>query len=304
MKAQIDKIIRLLLIIRKLSGHQKYTDSHDLQRYITDRMRERNFKVSKLSDRTIQRDILKIKDIFGISIKCSRGRGYFIEEQEEAMLVKYDEMLQNFDLLTAVGSDSNIHQYIQADHHRAVGNDCMPSLIAAIKDRRVVEFDYVLYRKDGKLIHKKVKPYFLKESLGFWYLMALDEEESLKSYGVDRIKNLELTEEKFKRDESVNLKDRFKYSYGIWDAPDKPVETVELSYSPLDGYFLKAFPLHSTQEILVDNEDEFRITLRIRITKDFVMALLSRSMTLKVIAPESLKTQIREIYREALTRNQ
>ena len=46
MKAQIDKIIRLLLIIRKLSGHQKYTDSNDLQRYIADRMRERNFKVS------------------------------------------------------------------------------------------------------------------------------------------------------------------------------------------------------------------------------------------------------------------
>ncbi len=35
-------------------------------------------------------------------------------------------------------------------------------------------FDYRLVRKGNQIISKYVKPHFLKESLGLWYLIALD----------------------------------------------------------------------------------------------------------------------------------
>lgn len=87
------------------------------------------------------------------------------------------------------------------------------------------------------------------------------------------------------------------------DDPAIQVEEIELSYSPLDGKFLKAMPLHHSQEIFVDNEKEFRIGVRLRITNDFVMALLSRSNSLTVIKPMSLRQRIREIYERAIKRN-
>lgn len=160
-----------------------------------------------------------------------------------------------------------------------------------------------MIHKENKLISKIVNPHFLKESLGLWYLIAIDDNGNLRNYAVDRISNLEILSSRFKRDESLNPNNMFKNSYGIWDDENIPVEEVELSYSPLDGYFLKATPLHSSQEILVDNQEEFRIKLRIRITNDFVMALLARSNSLTVISPLSLRERINGIYQQALNRN-
>ena len=42
---------------------------------------------------------------------------------------------------------------------------------------------------------------------------------------------------------------------------------------------------------------------RLRITNDFVMALLARSTSLTVLKPESLRCRVRDIYREALRRH-
>lgn len=111
------------------------------------------------------------------------------------------------------------------------------------------------------------------------------------------------TSNTFRRDNSIDASTLFKDSYGIWDDPAIPVEEIELSYSPLDGKFLKAMPLHHSQEIISDNEEEFRIRVRLRITNDFVMALLSRSSSLTVIKPLSLRERVRDVYQRALERN-
>jgi len=57
------------------------------------------------------------------------------------------------------------------------------------------------------------------------------------------------------------------------------------------------------RDIIMDTEEEFRIRLRLRITNDFVMELLSRSRSLTVIKPLHLRERVRMIYEEALKRN-
>lgn len=209
----------------------------------------------------------------------------------------------NFDLLTSMNQSGQSIGFIIPERHRPKGSDSIPILIRATKEQRFVGFDYILVRKSDKLISKKVKPHFLKESLGLWYLLALDEHDNLRSYGIDRMQNITLDDTTFKRDESIDPDDLFKHSYGIWDDPSMPIEDIELSYSPLDGKFIKTTPLHSSQKILADNDIEFRISLRLRITNDFVMALLARSASLTVVKPLSLRARIREIYKEAIERN-
>jgi len=148
-----------------------------------------------------------------------------------------------------------------------------------------------------------VLPHFLKESNQRWYLLGKDG-DVLKSYGIDRISNITILEnERFKRDDTIDVNELFKDSYGIWQQTDIPVEDIELSYDALDGKFLKSLPLHHSQRILCDTEEEFRITLRLRITNDFVMELLSRSRSLTVIRPLHLRERIRKVYEEALRRN-
>ena len=303
MNQNMGRLIRYILIIQKLSGKRKYIPADELISYLNLQMELRGYEVG-LSIRTLQRDIAEIGSMFEIEIKNRRGDGYFIVERNENADLHYEELLLNFDLLTSLNNSAEASGFIIPEHHRPKGVECIPVLIHTIKNSDVIKFDYKLVRKKNKIISKTVNPYFLKESLGLWYLVAIDDVGKLRIFAVDRISNPEILNSKFRKDESLNPNDLFKNSYGIWDDDNIPVEEVELSYSPLDGYFIKATPLHSSQEIIIDNDEEFRIKLNIRITNDFVMALLARSNSLTVIKPLSLHERINNIYQQALKRNE
>lgn len=302
MNHNMGRLIRYILIIHRLSEHKKYVPADELISFLNLQMELRGYEVG-ISQRTLQRDMKEICQMFEIEIKNCRGYGYYIADKTEETDIRYQELLLNFDLLTSMNQGSQSIGFIIPEHHRPKGSDNIPVFISAIKEHRVVEFDYTLVRKGDKVISKKVKPHFLKESLGLWYLLALDEHDALKSYGIDRMQNIHITDTTFKQDESIDPDSLFKHSYGIWDDPSIPIEEIELSYSPLDGKFIKTTPLHSSQKILADNDSEFRISLRLRITNDFVMALLSRSASLTVIKPLSLRARIRDIYKDAIERN-
>jgi hypothetical protein len=48
---------------------------------------------------------------------------------------------------------------------------------------------------------------------------------------------------------------------------------------------------------------QLAVKLRLRITPDFIMEILSRSTSLKVIQPDALRERIYEICRSAIKRN-
>ena len=298
---QMEVLRRYLLIIRKLKG-QSYVPSDEIVRSVQREIALRGGD-NGLTLRTIQRDINDIKELFNMEIAYQKGKGYYIEEEYPDPYGQYENLLLNFDFLSAMNADSGIQQYILAEHHRPYGSQILPDLIYAIKKTYPIEFDYTFVRYNDSVKHKIVFPHFLKESNQRWYLLALDDGK-LKTFGVDRISDLQILDrETFERDNSIDVESLFKDCYGIWDQTDIPIEDVELSYDALDGKFLKSVPLHHSQQIVCDTEDEFRITLHLRITNDFVMELLSRSRSLTVIRPASLRERVRKVYFEAQQRN-
>jgi predicted DNA-binding transcriptional regulator YafY len=139
---------------------------------------------------------------------------------------------------------------------------------------------------------------------GRWYLAARSVGlNDLKSYGLDRISLFEITDGTFRKDTSINLPEKFRDSFGIYSSDEYPVEDVVLSFDAEDGNYLKSLPLHASQEIIKDDGNEFVIRLHLKITLDFIMEILSRSWSLKVIQPASLRRQVCDIYNQALKRN-
>ena len=295
----IECLIRYLLTIDRLERSHRPVPTQELLKYVNEELEKRAFH--PISLRTLQRDFIDIDLQFGYIVK-SNGREYTIKKSSGYLSHRFDEIMLDFDLHTAINSDAHLQRYILAEHHRPVGSHLMLPLIRAIRNNQMVEFDYVLYRNGGVEIHKQVEPHFLKESNQRWYLLA-KENGTLKSFGIDRIKSLKTLQYQFVRDESIDVDALFRDCYGIWNNPEMPIEDIELSYDALDGYFLKSVPLHHSQNILVDTDKEFRITLRLRITNDFIMELLSRSRSLTVIRPQSLRERVREVYEEALKRH-
>lgn len=300
--AKLQQLQRLLVIIRKLENRKRYVPVKELQEYVQRDMEIRGSS-SGCSVRTIQRDINMINELFGITIRHKQELGYYIDDHEMASPDRYEELLMNLDILSALNADSGLQDYIITEHHRASGSELMPYILNAIRHSLMIKFDYTLVRHNNAVAHKHVEPYFLKESQHRWYLIGKDAGE-LKIFGLDRISNLSITEnDEFVKDVVINPHELFKDSYGIWNDPLMPVEDIILSYSPLDGRFLKTLPLHHSQEVLVDSEEEFRIKVRLRITNDFVMELLARSNSLTVIEPLSLRNRICDILKNAVTRN-
>lgn len=230
------RLTRYMLIIQKLSGMKKYIPTEDLISYLNLQMEIRGYEVG-LSLRTLQRDIKEIENMFEIEIKNRRGEGYYISNRYINAYYGYDEMLLNFDLLTSINNSAETVGFIIPEHHRPKGTDSISFLIHAIKYSNKICFDYKLVRKENKIITKMVNPYFIKESLGLWYLVAIDDMGRLRTYAIDRISNLKILPIQFIRNKDIDPNSLFKNSYGIWDDESIPIDEVELSYSPLDGHF-------------------------------------------------------------------
>lgn len=164
-----------------------------------------------------------------------------------------------------------------------------------------MEFDYNLVRHGVKRRYT-VNPCFLKENQQRWYVGALDRRE-LKLFSLDRISNLEImSDSTFERPE-IDVEAQWKDCYGIWDNLENPVEEIVLRYSALDGNFIKGVPLHHSQKVLSDTDEEFVISVRLRISNDFIMVLLSRSKSVEVIEPLHLRQTIRDISAACAERN-
>lgn len=302
MKQNMGRLLRYFLIINKFRGLQKYIPLDDMLDYLSKKMYERGYNIT-ISTRTLQRDIKDIDNMFGITIKHKRDYGYYIAEKDINPEIDFERILQEFDLMTAINPEIRSLGFILPDHQRPKGSDNFPLFITSIKECRKLSFEYILYRKNNAIIRKTISPYFLKESLGLWYIIGFDEKGILKYFGIDRVINVEVLNEKFEKDPSIDTDNLFNYSYGIWNDVTLPIEHIELSFSLLDGSFIKAKPFHWTQKILVDDGKVFRISLDLRITNDFIMALLARSTSIEVITPIHLRERIREIAESCLTRN-
>ena len=236
-----------------------------------------------------------------MEIQNVKGKGYCIVGRDPVYTDRFKELLSEIEILSTVGSDSGTRDYIIPEQRRMMFSVDIQKILRSIKQRRKVRFSYSLPRLGGKEAEYLAEPYFLKQSQNRWYLVAMVE-GVLKCFELGRFKSFKVLDEDFIRDESVRAGNLFRDCFGIWDDPKMPVEDIRLRFNPLDGRFIKTLPIHTSQKI-EETEEYVEVTLRLKITNDFVMALLSRSSSVEILAPQSLKDRMNAIWAAALERN-
>lgn len=173
-------------------------------------------------------------------------------------------------------------------------------LIEAIRNRQVVEFDYKRF-DIAEPKHHKVHPYLLKEYRNRWYLIGmLDKKERILTYGLDRINNLCVCSDEFSLHPDFDAEKYFQHTFGITTFGNP--EIVELSFTPLQGKYLKSQPLHHTQKIILDTEKEFRIAIHVIVSPELKMSILSFGESVKVLRPASLVDEIRQLLEKTLNK--
>jgi predicted DNA-binding transcriptional regulator YafY len=250
------------------------------------------------SQRTLQRDIIDIASIYEIEIDSDkRTNKYYIKEDVEETYSR--RLRENFELVNAIKMTRGFGDILIFEERRHLGTEHMAGLIHAIQNNLVVEFTYVKYWDDTKS-ERMLRPIALKEARNRWYLIAMDEKDNnIKNFSLDRIQNLSITSDKFKPI-SYNAHKEYEDCFGIINGTNEKAVEVILSFLPDQGRYIKSLPLHHSQQLVIENEDEIRFRYFIRPTYDFKMELLSYGDQVKVLEPINLRKQIREQLQKAL----
>ena len=249
------------------------------------------------SQRTLQRDIRNIASIYEIEIESNKSTNqYYIKDDVEEIYSR--RLRENYELVNAIRLSKGFGQSLIFEERRSLGTEHMAGLLHAIQNRLSVKFDYLKYG-DKSVSHRKVDPVALKEARNRWYLIARDE-DTVKNFALDRLRNLVITETKFSPI-AYNVHREFRDSFGIINGTDEEAEEVILSFTPHEGRYVESLPLHHSQELVLENDEEIRFRYFIRPTYDFRMELLSYGDQVKVVKPTSLKEAIREQLQAART---
>ena len=252
---------------------------------------DKDFIISK---RTLQRDFKDIYSQINIEI-VNEKKGdyrYYIKSKPETQ-EHSQRLLESYQIINAINAAQEFKDIVFLGTRKPKGLEHFYGLLYAIKNKKIVNFQHIKFW-DDIITKRKVHPLGLNESQGRWYLIAVDtKDDKLKTFGLDRINDLEISKSSFRQSYNYNLHDQFKHTFGITnDGLEKP-ETVRLKFSYDQGQYIKNFPLHNSQKIITENDNEVIIELYVFLSWDFIKEILSWGQELEVLSPKILKEEIK-----------
>lgn len=249
-----------------------------------------------LPDRTFHKWRIAIEEMFGLIIDNENGGQYryYIQNADELKngtlrswlfntLTVSNLMLENVSI-----KDKILFEEIPE------GQQYLPTILNALKKNAVLEMTYQSFRHDEENTFE-VEPYCLKAFKQRWYLVARSPYyDKVMIYALDRVHQLELTDELFQYPKDFYPEEFFEGCYGIIADQDCPVETVRLRVSAGQANYLRSLKLHEHQ-VETKREDEYSIfEVELRPTFDFQQELLSMGPDMEVLAPKWLRDEMAE----------
>jgi len=331
MAANKEAFIRYRIIDRMLRDKRKtYPSMED----IIDEMLEKLGK--EFSDSTIQKDIKAMKQDpllgFMAPIKWSkREGGYYYNDEHytitEIPLSEKDidslefaatvlqqfkgvKMFSDFEatvdkIFNAINVNSllteeEIEDTIQFEKVPSFkGSHLIGELLPYIKNKESVYIEYKKFDSDDVKTHL-LHPYLLKEYRNRWYLIGMnDKYDYINTFGLDRITYIEPAKKKFRNHKTFSTHNYFKHAYGITTFEGEAEEVI-LSFNKVQKAYVLTQELHETQEIISNTEEALLIRLKVGVTIELIMNIMSFGENVKVIKPESLKLKIKEKLEKSL----
>lgn len=282
---------RYNLIIRKLNiGPATFKEISNYLK-LGGEIDERNYDISK---RTFQRDVKEIFALFKIEIVYDNYLKKYKAIQPDNDIVD-NRILEAFNTFNALNISERLSHHILFENRKPQGTDFFNLYLHAIKKNQCLQITHQKFW-DEEATTRKVKPYAIKEFKFRWYLVAeeIGDEGIIKTFGFDRILNVDLLKENFAPIDQEIIANKFHNFFGvITPEKQKPVEII-LEFSDFQAKYIKTLPLHHSQQIIKEDEVSTQIYLYLVPTYDFIQELLSMGNDVEVIKPEKLRFKLKE----------
>jgi predicted DNA-binding transcriptional regulator YafY len=290
-------IRRYSLIIEKI-GRKSYPSFEDIRNY----MHSHGFE---LSERTIQRDLEQIRNDFGVDILYDRQRnGYYIDDYAGFNMnnfLRFLEIANTAELIIECVKESKhaIDYFDFESKGNLKGIEFIKPLLHAIRNSRKIIITHERF-STGIQTEYEIMPYMLKEYLYRWYLVGIVcKKDEFRTFGIDRIVDLVVLKSTFRPAKRKDPKELFTNTIGLTYSLNELMEVI-LSFTPLQGKYIKSLPLHDSQEVIIDNDKELRVSLYVIPNIELKQRILMMGEGVTVIEPAWLVEEVKDSLRGAL----
>lgn len=272
-----------------------------LTREEIDRRWKNNYDLNTLREtdipeRTFYRHRDAIKDLFGIDIKCDRSGNnqFYIANPEILETPSFTSWLFNGLSLDneVMGNEDLSHRIIYEDIPG--GMEYMPAILEAMKNNQVIKIDYASI-SHGDSRNTIVEPYFVKQHLRRWYLIAKvhrPEDRKIEVFALDRIESLTLEDQLFEYDPAIDPEHYFDEVIGILLDDEYDCEKVVVRVYGRQARYVELLPLHKSQREVGRGSDHIDFEYTVRPEWEFIHEILRLGFDAEVLSPAWVREEI------------
>lgn len=255
-----------------------------------------NDEHSQLDRRTFFRDRDAIEEIWGIEIVCDRRTNRFslrnMGDLGEGGLQTW--MADSLAIQNMIGHAEQLRERVIFERIPA-GKRFMNPIMSAICEGRKLRMTY--QRFDRPEPHSfLLEPYCMKVFKQRWYVIGKPEDhpEELdpRVYALDRVIDMELTDERYRPNKHFRADRFFRDYYGV-DRREKPVD-IRIRVKTDAANYLRSLPIHHSQQEVSRLSDCSEFTMHVAPTYDFIQELRKHGSNLEVLAPKELRERMAE----------
>lgn len=294
------KFLRMIFLVRTVlneNGKLKVEDIiHKIEKQFEAYRDNKDLRIEGYT--TFDKDKKSIRDSWKINLECDNFNRYSINTDFEGMF--QNDLLNSAIFLASLNTDMLLPGFVITETRKNTGLHHFYQISRAIEEKielKISYFDYISEREKNKTI----QPYRLKQKDFKWYVLATDSSEvPFKSYALERIREIDVLK-KFKT-QKIDFETPFQNAVGMFT--NEQAVKVILEFDHRDGHYLKANPIHPSQEVLSEDKQTIQFEFFVKPNEDFIMELMKRSWSLKVVEPQFLKDKFLEYWKAALQRNE
>lgn len=297
------QFLRMSLLLRVLLEHNGKLKIEEIKEKVLRKFQAYSevpsLIIDKYPTKTFSNDIKSLKDAWKIEINIDNHYYYSINPNFDGIF--QNDPINSAIFLSSLNSDMMLPGYVIPETRKNTGLEHFHIISEAIQNENKIKISYFDYITEHEKL-KEICPYKIKQKDFKWYVLATDDSDvRFKSYALERIKKIEVLGKFKSKVQGIDFETPYQDSIGMFT--DGEPEEIIVEYDHRDGHYLKANPIHHSQTVFSESSDRIQFKFFVKANNDFLMELLKRSWSLKVLQPESLRERMMEFWREAMERN-
>lgn len=249
----------------------------------------------ELTRNQLNRAISSALDVLGVSIECDVKDRYRYYISGDNSMKATELMLSSFSIKHLMTEEGNLRERILLEEVPS-GQFFLPTIIEAMSKGKAMELDYKKF-SDSEPYTCFIEPYCVKLSQQRWYLLARKNHSShLQLFALDRMQQLRILEDvDFKIPEYFSSKDYFAPYFGIYHKISPVIETIQIKVNLFWRSYFRTLPLHPSQQEIETHADYSVFEYKLAVTPDLTNKFLEYGSSIEVLAPKSLREQMRDL---------